>query len=383
MSKHGFFLENRSAAREAFERPALLAVAHELEDQDPLLRELRLIFDWMARETGAKRISSRLFKQRLPDIHRKFPQLANNFARMDANSDCWLDWDEFACFCLKDERLAKSLRRAASVSVFGLSRTGERSFKDPFDPTHMCELGASPAILPWETSHIVEWRIEGLRIGQPGQPLVHAGTLVRPGASVASPPFRAAGVCGFLRFWPAGYWTESQRTRRTSEIPGAEAARSEGRCRPPSASSWCCVGACLPRGSHLALRFFVGDEASERRECYWGEGTHVHQLWGPKSAAPPNELRRRGPEDATLVVGIEILRNLTLQKGLKEDPGPRSALGEQWVNQRPVLKDPLSSGAPIRGSILMNSSKSLPALLPKSLGSHQDLRKTVQVLLCS
>jgi len=373
MNKHDFFMDNRSAARAAFERPDVASdtYASVLADEDPLLRELRIVFDWMAREKKAERIPSRLWKQRLPDIHRKFPQLASNFKSMDANSDCWLEWEEFAAFCLKDARLAKTLRRAAALSVYGLSKTGERSFKDPNDPAHMCELGPSPPILPWEHSHVIEWRIEGLKPALPGRPMEHAGIQIRPGQSIASPPFRAAGVCGFLRFWPAGYWTESQRTRKCSEVRNVEVPdpRHGGpeRCRPPSATSWCCIGACLPSGTNLSLRYFVNEASSQERECYWSEGAHVHQLWGPKSSRPPyqNAIGRNGKcEPITLIVGIEIYKNLSEHKNMRTEHRLKAAADTDRRKRRPLLKDPLTEMPVPEGSqLLMNRSSSSPALL--------------------
>lgn len=376
MNKHDFFLDKRSAARVAFERPAADTIAGVLEDEDPLLRELRLVFDWMAREKNAERIPSRLFKQRLPDIHRKFPDLASSFKRMDADGNCWLDWEEFVTFCVRDEHLVRKLKRAAAISIYGMSKTGERAYKDPFDPTRMCELGPSPPILPWELSHVVEWRVEGLKPGPPGKPLEHAGMQVRPGTSIASPPFRAAGVCGFLRFWPAGYWTESQRTRKCSEVPTLENSDGEARCRPPSASSWCCVGACLPSGTHLQLRFYVGDDSSARRECYWSEGTHVHQLWGPKSSASPfaAHVRDKGKnETMTLVVGIEIYRNLAEHKNTKKEHKLKAVADADRHKRRPVLKDPLTQIPVPTGSALMQNSSSSANLLLKSSPSLSSL----------
>merc|ERR1719401_2982544 len=99
------------------------------------------------------------------------------------------------------------LNRARTVTVYGVDGSGKRSYKDFRDPAHMCETGAAPPLLPWEVSHVVEWRIEGLTVSRKGAPAMYAGVPIRPGTSIASPPFRAGGVCGSLRLWPAGYYS--------------------------------------------------------------------------------------------------------------------------------------------------------------------------------
>jgi len=58
----------------------------------------------------------------------------------------------------------------------------------------------------------------------------------------------------------------------------------------------------MPQGTCLRLRFFVGDTQSNIRDCYWGEGALVNQIWMPDSTDPPKV--------KDLVVGVEVLRNL-------------------------------------------------------------------------
>lgn len=121
-----------------------------------------------------------------------------------------------------------------------------------------------------------------------------------PGSAFASPRFRAAGVTGYLRFWPAGYWTENQRRKHT-----LEQKPRDGGAAPPSSDAWCCIGVCFPSCTHLCLRFFVADAKSEVLQCYWSEGVHMSSIWGPPIKDPPPELTHGG----SLVVGIEILQN--------------------------------------------------------------------------
>lgn len=309
------------------------------------------MFDWMAQERGAARMSMRHFKTRLPEIHKKFPQLTKAFMRMDMNNDCWLEWEEFASFCLRDERMKEMMRRAMTVSVYGRDKDGSRTYKDSHDPTFACETGMPTPILPWESAHVVEWRIEGLRLSRKGSPATYAGVVVRPGTSIASPPFRAAGINGFLRFWPAGFYTETNRRKKASAPPGENELISGGHCLAPCANSWCCIGACLPHGSHLILRFFVGDESCARRECFWSEGIHSEQLWAPSAQEAPADLIHRDE----LIVGVEILRNLGKRHGR---PHPKQIRHSTRINHRPELPDP----DPVNGSVLLGRARSFPSL---------------------
>jgi len=217
----------------------------EFEEEGELIKELRSIFDWMAQEKGALKIPSRKFKERVPELHRRMPQIASSFRRMDANGDCWLEWSEFATFCLKDKRLLHQMKRTTTISVYGKEKGGQISYKELLDPHRQCEVGTIPPLLPWEVSHVVEWRIENLVIGPlRGSPVLHGPIVVRPGISLASPPFRGAGICGFLRFWPAGYWTEAQRRLKTMvaapHFSSDEQNKSPYPMPPPDA--WCCLG---------------------------------------------------------------------------------------------------------------------------------------------
>jgi len=348
-NKCDYLLENLETACAAFEVP----VAAFGENND-LLLELRTVFDWMAEEKGATRIPSRQFKARLPEIHKKFPLLAMNFARMDRNGDCWLDWNEFVTFCLKDERLHRTMKRATSIHVYSVDHKGARMYKDTMDPVHACENSTVPPLLPWESHHCVEWRIEGLEYNDRGLPVLFGGNPINPGACITSPPFLAAGVSGCLKFWPVSYWNEARR-RKKSAVPGGEEDRSTGGlCPLPAVNSWCCVGVSLPPGEHLQLRFYVGDQSSEIRECYWSKGIHAAQLWAPGGKSPLEEAGMRN--SSRLVVGIEIHRNKGIVHG---KPKMIKLLDKARLNTRPAMKPPLGVALP-NNSVLLSRSSSMP-----------------------
>lgn len=307
MSKYAYFLSNKDAARNAYEDHV-----EAFSDGDALISQLRRLFDWMAEEVGADRIPSRKFKMRLPEVHRKFPHFTTSFSRMDANGDAWLEWKEFVNFCLKDQRLADSVRRSICVTVYGVDRAGVKAFKEVLDPAHMCETGISPPILPWETAHIVEWRIEGLKLSHRGSPTTYGGIEVRPGSFIASPPFRAAGAHGFLRFWPQGYYPTPTSRRKAALPVGHEKIMSDGSHPMPSHESWCCIGACMPAGTHLVFRFFIGDAKSDEREFFWSSCTHARQLWAPPDRQPAPGLLK---DDGVFTIGVEILRNVHTHDG--------------------------------------------------------------------
>merc|ERR1712096_159290 len=136
-----------------------------------------------------------------------------------------------------------------------------------------------------------------------GWPVTYHGSVMRPGEPFSSPRFRAAGVEGFLRFWPSGYWTDNQRRKHTLAPPQRDSSGVS--VSPPSSDAWCCIGACFPACTHLCMRFFVCDAMSDKRECYWNAGVHMSSIWGPPTKTPPAEVSRG---DA-FVVGVEIFQN--------------------------------------------------------------------------
>lgn len=368
MSKQAYFLKHRAAAREALEQGVEV-----FSEGNALLKELRTVFDWMAQERHATKINKRDFQKRLPEIHRKFPKLSTSFARMDLNNDCWLEWEEFVSFCLQDRRMEKAMQRQCIITVYGLDEGGSRMYKDIHDPTHMCETGTPPPLLPWEMSHVVEWRIEGLGLSHRGCPVTYAGMVVRSGACIASPPFRAAGACGFLRFWPAGFFTETSRRKKASLPPGpADPA--------PSSDAWCCIGASMPTATHLKFRFFIGDGTlsgenltkSSKRECFWSEGTHVGQIWAPPATDPPAALR----ESSHIIVGMEIYQNCAVHQGTIKTQRDNHTVRH---NRRPALGKTILDGDPVVGSVLLGKSASLPLLKPKRARSPKGNRSVLGV----
>mmetsp|Transcript_66868 Transcript_66868/g.131606 ORF Transcript_66868/g.131606 Transcript_66868/m.131606 type:complete len:248 (+) Transcript_66868:2-745(+) len=243
----------------------------------------------------------------------------------------------------------------------------------------MCETGVAPPILPWEVAHVVEWRIENLTVSRKGAPCMYGGMPLRPGTSIASPPFRAAGVCGVLRFWPVGYYSEPQRRRKSTVPPGSDDAASsatDGAHRPiraPAHDSWCCLGvSSLPHGTRLQLRFFIGSAKSDKRDCCWREGVHASQLWAPpgRTEAPP-DVKNGEP----LIVGVEILRNYDGQHWGKTPGKPTTTMSSVSLRarQRPAITDPiLISGSPLLGRAQhgenthvkrVEKTKSLPQLV--------------------
>jgi len=355
-TKHSFFLTHRKVAQDG--------LAGDLPDEfaefSPLMKELRMVFDWICQEKGCMKIANRDFKARLPALHKKFPQISANFLRMDSNSDCWLEWGEFVNFCVQDDRLYKMLRRAATITVFGREHNGSLTYKDFLDPAHSCEMSPSPPILPWETAHVVEWRLDDLSLNMQQMRGTFGGTPLVPGGSIASPPFRAGGVVGFIRFWPLGYWTEGRRRQKLSSIPMTDEIIAEGCQGPPSAGSWCCIGAFLPAGTHLDVKFYVGDMISQTREVFWADGTHVLQLWAPPAKKPPASLTTPGNK-APFIIGIEILRNLATQNHMK--PVPKKMHEKHRLEIRPHLREPPGEDPrKVGGSVLLGRAKSLPAL---------------------
>lgn len=305
-----------SAARQASRRVSSLSEHPELElrfnepefeEDHPLIKQLRAIFDWMAQERNAKVVSHRKFTHRLPELHRRMPQIATSFRHMDRNGDGWLQWGEFSSFCLKDQKLMHDMRHSTTVQVYARERDGRRTNKDLLDPVRMCEVGSIPPLLAWETSHVVEWRVDNLNTGTtPGAPMRHGPTIIRPGTALASPQFRAAGICGVLKFWPSGYWSEAQqRAKRAHAAPHISFdEQTKGPHPMPSPDAWCGIGLSVPAGTHLVFRFFVGDFKSEKRECFWHDGNFPGTIWAPAGMKRP--VMHLGD---SVTCGIEIFAN--------------------------------------------------------------------------
>lgn len=354
ISVYDYFLENRDSAQRA-----RASDVPELTDSHSLLGELRLVFDWIGQRKNCERIPCHVFKQKLPEIHAKFPQLATNFRAMDINQNYHLEWTEFVDFCLKDERLAASLKRATDLQVYSLDIDGNKLSKATFDPVHACELGSQNEMLPWELHHVVEWRIRGLTWTRRG--VMQWGRCLQPGDYISSPSFAAAGVRGNLRFWPAGYFNEAQRqakNRKPAHLAAEElAAKAPVRVHAlesmPNPNAWCCLGASLPQGTHLDMRFFVGSASSNKRECYWRQAVHAAQLWTPNDRRPPKEVLEQTEADH-LIVGIEIFRN---RNGPHRSPKPHRFSQTQRWNRRPAVKQGSAQSCP---SFIMNRTAKAP-----------------------
>lgn len=371
MSKFDYFVRNREDAKRCFETEVAV-----FGDTSVLLSELRLVFDWIAEENSAQRVSSRKFKQRLPEIHKRFPLLANNFARADANGDCWLEWKEFANFCLKDERIVKMMKRQTSICTYGIDFNGIRTFKDRFDAAHTCEMSSAPPLLPWESSHLVEWRIEGLRYSSRGLPTTYWGHQIYHGQCLVSPPFRAGGVWGSLRFWPVSYWTETQQWKKRITISEKTSKDAMSHApASPGADAWCAVGVNLPSGSHMQFRLFVGSTSSDVRTCYCSKGVDSAQVWAPIETKPPTEVQDLD-ESEHITVGIEIFQNKGAEYG---KPGVKRLSDKARLNFRPPLKE---IGMPMpKASVLLSRNASLPFLNPtkdisSTFGTGGSLDKT-------
>jgi len=352
-SVYDYFLNGREAARNLHETDV-----PEFADNHSLLKELRIVFDWIGGERNCMKIPSRRFKQRLPEIHNKFPQLAHGFMEMDVNGDCWLEWQEFLDYCLKNQRLVDILKRETKLQVYGIDHDNNRMYKAWFDPAHSCEVSSSPDLLPWEVAHVVEWRIRGLKwvIG-PNAGTFFWGRKMLPSQFLASQPFRAAGVCGFLRFWPVNYYNEAQ-LRKKKDISSVAEQLEEmrgGQLRMPPAEAWCCLGAVLPAGTHLDFRLYIGSSKSTKRTCAWNQSVSPASLWTPNGSKPPSEVLDMSESDY-LTVGIEIFRN---RNDLNRKPRPAVLRQEKRLQQRPAIKN-LGYAKPCK-SIILNRAASLPA----------------------
>lgn len=245
--------------------------------------------------------------------------------------------------------MEKKTRRLCSMMVYGREKSGARTYKEVFDPSRMCEIGNAPPLLPWEEAHVVEWQIDGMNFERREDGYIMYGkTQIQAGGYVASHPFHAASVRGFLRFWPAGYWTAIQtRTRMNKPKSSGPADETELPFPEPSTDSWCCLGANMPRGTHLLVRFFINHIKSAPRECYWSGSTHVCHIWAPPGKAPPSSVLQ-----GKLVVGVEILKNYAV-------PQPRVFCKSQV--KVPALREVFSAASSlVVGQPKLQKSQSLP-----------------------
>lgn len=196
----------------------------------------------------------------------------------------------------------------SSVSVRHISRNSS------FFSAEEAPLVVLPS--PVEEQQRVEWRLKHLERDMKLQRVSYKGLLIHPGKHIISQCISLAGVQGFLRFWPNGYfnWTQSKRFKSSHDLGGMRA------------DSWCAVGLFMPPGTHFKVRFFIGEERSEAREVYWSPG-EIRQIWMPDAKEPPKSL-----ED--LVVGVEVFKNCRHLRPNEAKPpslrtSPRQALEKQ------------------------------------------------------
>lgn len=297
MSPGAYFMKHRQSAALNWEQMQDDNLAAALIGQSPLMVLIRDIFDFLSGVPGANTVPARVYMDKLPDLARKYPQLALHFRKMDVDANGNLEYDEFVNFCLSAET-NEATRRLNIVTVTGEEREVShvepdavtKTFKNPSDPMRQCEIGVPPPLLPWESHHKVDWKIEELDADRKLLQVKYHGLEIPPGKFIASPPFEAGGVKGYLRFWPNGYFNNSQKRERGEMDLGGLRAHA-----------WCALGLFCPRGTHLKFRFFVGDQLSNVRECYWMDGTMVNQLWTPDALEPPKL--------DSFSVGVEIIKN--------------------------------------------------------------------------
>lgn len=294
MSPAAYYLKHRQSAVDNLEAVKSGRKASALVGVSPLMLLLRKIFDQLGDEPGAQMITARSYNEKVPELAKKYPQIAIHFKKMDGDNNATLDWDEFLEFSLSNE-VQSATKRLNLVTVHGhetdpVSAQVYKTFKNPGDPSRACEVGGPPPLLPWEKTHRVEWVIDELDADRKLLQVKYHGLEIPPGKYISSPPFDAAGVRGFFRFWPNGYFSNIQkRERGEMDLGGLRA------------DAWCAIGVWFPHGTHLKFRFFVGEEMSSERECYWNDGALVKQIWTPDALEPPKL--------DSFSVGIEVTKN--------------------------------------------------------------------------
>jgi len=170
-------------------------------------------------------------------------------------------------------------------------------------PVHLVPAGGVPepvdALLPSGLAAREGWQRAEWRIGPFGEDrsghadLTYRGMHVMKGQYLNSPTFKILGEEAFLRFWPNGFYNKTQIPRIFQD---AQTNRGGDR-----KSCWCAVALIMPHGTHLRLRFFVGDARSDTREVYWNGPAMQQQLW---------MVEDRRPEDLRdLVVGVDVFKN--------------------------------------------------------------------------
>mmetsp|Transcript_18567 Transcript_18567/g.34834 ORF Transcript_18567/g.34834 Transcript_18567/m.34834 type:complete len:321 (+) Transcript_18567:85-1047(+) len=144
-----------------------------------------------------------------------------------------------------------------------------------------------------------DWTIRRLKVDMKTLQVKYRNLLVPAGQYISSARFQLGRWTATLRFWPNGlYGHATKKSRLRMDLGGLRA------------DSWCAVGLAMPYGAKLRFRLHVGDHWSEIRSCQWQAGLMVHQIWTPPQQEPSQLV--------DLVVGVEVLQDLTLQ----DTPGP-------------------------------------------------------------
>jgi len=350
-------------------------------DQNELLGQVRVIFDWLAQKPDATTISRARFQERAPELERKFPQIASSFGRIDEHGHGCFTLEEFQNFCFKSSWLQARTKKLEAVTVFGCDAAGNRTYKENADPEFMCELQSSSPLLPWEVCHIVDWRLANLR-SHPMWTAPRVGGLPWPaGKHFDSSPFCAAGARGFLRFWPGGQFNApQQRLRSFPNMNRGGDYFDDSHTHAPGARG-CCIGLIMPPGTHLTFRFFVGQARSQVRELTWSFGGHAAQVWSPIEDGPPSLA-----DGEHLVAGVEILKNFNLPRKLKArclDAATRSRM-------KPLMQEFAVSGVrngvcqiqrnrTVPGFAKTKSLPSLPQALVKQVEESKFLSTSVSL----
>lgn len=173
---------------------------------------------------------------------------------------------------------------------------------------------------PWAPRDRVEWTLRKLVVLKDMR-VQYDGELVPPGRYIVSPRFNIAGHDGCLHFWPNRFFTNfPKRDSKNVDMGGLHT------------HAWCAVGLFLHPESHLRFRFFVGDAFSDFRECYWGGGARVQQLWTPDAEEPP-------PLD-NLTIGVEVVRNFRVPPPVRTPRLRRLARDDRHIPHTPPERPP-------------------------------------------
>lgn len=192
----------------------------------------------------------------------------------------------------------------------------------PMDRPDMFESSSRTSVKSthWAPRDRVEWTLRKLVVLKDMR-VQYDGELVPPGRYIVSPGFNIAGHDGYLHFWPNRLFTNfPKRDSKDVDMGGLHS------------HAWCAVGLFLPAESHLKFRFFVGDAFSDFRQCYWGGGARVQQLWTPDAEEPPSL--------DNLKVGVEVVRNFRVAVPVRTPRLRRPAQDDGHTSNTPPERPP-------------------------------------------